>query len=228
MAQGFTMISSSWLGPLGLVGILICSGAPARAQQFSADLVRIAASGGAPVPTGKLHVFKDKVRIETPDFPDGFFLVDGAVRSAYFVRPGARVFMDARQSSRLNQLLVPLDLNDPCMQWQDMATLAGGTDRRGPLRCERLREEVIDGRGVVAYRARSSAGKELLGWIDVSLKFPLRIQLEDGTTISVENIHEEPQPATLFEIPSAFRRFDPEALLKRIKQSDVWVEQPTP
>jgi hypothetical protein len=136
--------------------------------------------------------------------------------------------MDARQSSRLNQLLVPLDLNDPCMQWQDMATLAGGTDWRGPLRCERLREEVIDGRGVVAYRARSSAGKELLGWIDVSLKFPLRIQLEDGTTISVENIHEEPQPAALFEIPSAFRRFDPEALLKRIKQSDVWVEQPTP
>ena len=223
------MISSSWLGLLGIVGILIfSSGAPVRAQQFSADLVRTALAGGAPAPAGKLHVFKDKVRIETSDFPDGFFLVDGAARSAYFVRPGARVFMEARQSSRLTQLFVPLDLNDPCMQWQDMATLASGTDRRDPLRCERLREEVIDGRGVVAYRASSSAGSELLGWIDVGLKFPLRIQPEDGTTISVENIHEEPQPAALFEIPPAFRRFDPEALLKRIKQSDVWVEQPTP
>ena len=79
------MIFSSWLGALGLVGILICSGA--RAQQFSADLVRTAVSGGAPVPTGKLHVFKDKVRIETPDFPDGFFLIDGASRAAYFARP---------------------------------------------------------------------------------------------------------------------------------------------
>jgi hypothetical protein len=225
MVNGSKTILSSWLGPLGLVGILICIGAPVRAQQFSADLVRTALTGAAA--TGKLHVFKDKVRIETPDFPDGFFLVDGAVRSAYFVRPGARIFMDARQSSRLTQLFVPLDLGDPCMQWQGMASLAGATDNTA-WRCERVGDEVVDGRDVVAYRAISSAGKGLLGWIDAGLKFPLRIRLEDGTTISVENVHEEPQPAALFEIPSAFRKFDPEALLKRIKQSDVWVEQPTP
>jgi hypothetical protein len=113
------------------------------------------------------------------------------------------------------------------MQWQGMASLAGATDNTA-WRCERVGDEVVDGRDVVAYRAISSAGKGLLGWIDAGLKFPLRIRLEDGTTISVENVHEEPQPAALFEIPSAFRKFDPEALLKRIKQSDVWVEQPTP
>src|ERR1700754_811693 len=179
MARSFAIVSRPWLRLLGfgvLVGALSWGSASVQAQHFSADLVRTAIPGGAAASFGKLRVSDDKVRIETPDFPDGFFLIDGAARSAYFVRPGARVFMDARQSSRLTQLFVPLDLNDPCMQWQDMATLASGTDRRDPLRCERLREEVIDGRGVVAYRASSSAGSELLGWIDVGLKFPLRIQ----------------------------------------------------
>jgi hypothetical protein len=52
--------------------------------------------------------------------------------------------------------------------------------------------------------------------------------MQDGTTISAENIREEPQPAPLFEIPSGLRKFDPEALIKRIKQSDVWVDAPPP
>jgi hypothetical protein len=231
MARGLTIASCPWLRLLGLgalVGALVGGGAPAQAQQFSADLVRTAIQGGATASFGKLRVSDDKVRIETPDFPDGFFLIDGASRAAYFARPDERVFMDARQSSRLTQLFVPLDLGDPCLQWQAMAKLASATDRNDPWRCERVREESVGGRDVVVYRAISSPGRELLGWIDPKLKFPLRIRLEDGMSISVENVREEPQPARLFEIPSSFGKFDPQALLKRIKQSDVWVEETPP
>jgi hypothetical protein len=71
----------------------------------------------------------------------------------------------------------------------------------------------------------SSPGRDILGGIDPNLKFPLRIRMQDGTTITVENIHEEPQPEHLFEIPPGFRKFDPQALIKRIKQSDVWVDE---
>jgi hypothetical protein len=231
MARGFTIASRPWLRLLGLgalVSALGGGGAPALAQHFSADLVRTAIHGGAAASFGNLRVSDDKVRIETPDFPDGFFLIDGASRTAYFARPGERVFMDARQSSRLTQLFVPLDLGDPCLQWQAMAKLAGATDRNDPWRCERVGEESVGGRDVVVYRAISSPGRELLGWIDPKLKFPLRIRLEDGISISVENIREEPQSARLFEIPSSFGKFDPQALLKRIKQSDAWVEETPP
>jgi hypothetical protein len=231
MARGFTIVSRPWVRLLGLgalVGALGGGSAPAQAQHFSADLVRTALPGGAAVSFGKVRVSDDKVRIETPDFPDGFFLIDGASRAAYFARPGERVFMDARQSSRLTQLFVPLDLGDPCLQWQAMAKLAGATDRNDPWRCERVGEESVGGRDVVVYRAISSPGRELVGWIDPKLKFPLRIRLEDGMSISVENIREEPQPAPLFEIPPGFGKFDPQALLKRIKQSDVWVEETPP
>ena len=136
--------------------------------------------------------------------------------------------MDARQSSRLTQLFVPLDLGEPCLQWQAMAKLAGAAEGNEPWRCARVGEESVGGRDVVVYRATSSPGREFVGWIDPKLKFPLRIRLEDGTSISVENIREGPQPAGLFAIPSNFGKFDPQALLKRIKQSDVWVEETPP
>jgi hypothetical protein len=228
MAKDFTISSPSWLSLLGLIGAVGCGCAPAQAQQFSADLVRIELQGGMAASIGKLRVFDDKVRIEMRDFPDGFFLIDGVSRAAYFARPGERVFMDARQSSPLTHLFVPVDVGDPCLQWQAMAKLAGATDRNDPWRCERVGEESVGGRGVVVYRAISSPGRELLGWIDPNLKFPLRIRMQDGTSITVENIQEESQPARLFEIPSGFRKFDPEALIKRIKQSDVWVDEPPP
>ena len=47
--------------------------------------------------------------------------------------------------------------------------------------------------------------------------------MEDGAVITLENVRDEPQLAQLFEIPPGFRKFDPQILIQRIKQSDVWV-----
>jgi hypothetical protein len=225
MAKGPIVVLSSnraWLSLLALAGFLLCGRAPAQAQQFSADLVITRDDGAAAVPAGKLRVLNDKVRIETPDLADGFFLIDGAGPTAYFVRPAARVFMEARQSSRLTRIFVQVDPFDPCPQWQAMARLAGAADQ-GDWRCERTGEGTIGGRSTTAYRAVSASGRELFGWIDAVRKFPLRVRTEDGAIITAENIRDEPQPAQLFEIPAGFRKFDPQSLIERIKQSDVWV-----
>jgi hypothetical protein len=210
-----------WLGLLALAGFLLCGRAPAQEQQFSADLVTTKGDGAA-APAGKLRVYDDKVRIETPEFADGFFLIDGAKPAAFFVRPAARTFMEARQSSRLTQVFVRVDPEDPCRTWQAMARVAGVADQDG-WRCERVGEETIDGHRAIAYRAVSHRGRQLLGWIDVVRKFPLRITSEDGATVTAQNVRDEPQPAPLFEIPVGFRKFDPQTLIQQIKQSDVWV-----
>jgi hypothetical protein len=215
-----------WPGLLAIAGFMLC--AAAHAQQFSADLLVLPHDSVKAMPAAKLLVSNDKVRLETPELADGFFLIDGARPTAYFVRPVAQTFMDARQSSRLPQLFVPVDPRDPCRQWQAMAQLAGGVDSNSPWRCERVGEEIIDGRHTAAYRAIPPTGREIVGWIDPELKFPLRIKMEDGATITVENIQEGPHPARLFEIPTSFRKFDPQALIDRIKQSDVWVDKPRP
>jgi hypothetical protein len=209
-----------WLGLLVLIGPLLCCHASAQAQPLSADLV--SRQGDATAPAGRLSVLDDKVRLETPELADGFFLIDGAKPAAYFVRPATRIYMEARQSSRLTRLFVPVDPDDPCRQWQTMARLASAADQ-GDWHCERIGEDVIGGRRVTVYRAISAADEQILGWIDPEYRFPLQIKTQDGAVITVENIRDRPASAQPLEIPQGFRKFDPEALIERIKQSDVWV-----
>jgi hypothetical protein len=61
-------------------------------------------------------------------------------------------------------------------------------------------------------------------WIDPALRFPVKIVRGDGSAIELQRIESGPQPDSLFEVPAGYRRFDPERLIERIKQSDVWVE----
>ena len=212
---------------LGLLALMmtVAGSGPSRAQQFSADLVRT--QDGVTSAAGRLRVSGDKVRIETPDFPDGFFLIDGAKPAAYFVRPAARLFMDAKQSSALVRLFVPVDPDDPCRQWQAMAEVAGLPDQGG-WRCERAASEMIDGRETMAYHAIPAGGRSFIGWIDGARRFPLRIKTEDGAVVVATAVRDEPQDGALLELPKRARKFDPQALIEQIKQSDVWVAAPKP
>jgi hypothetical protein len=211
--------------------LVSCAGA-ARAQQFSAEIVtRHGDAGGdardvASVRMGKLSVRDGRVRIEATDFADGFFLLDtmAATPTAYFIRPAARLYMEARQSSRLTQLFVPIDPEAPCQQWQAMARLAGRA-AEGEWHCERLGEETIGGRSTIVFRVSAADGQAYSGWIDRILKFPLQIKTGDDV-LMLEEIKDEPQPASSFELPGNYRKFSPEALIEQMKQSDVWVFKP--
>jgi hypothetical protein len=195
----------------------------AEAQQFSADIVT--RRDDVSTHAGHLSVRDGQVRIESAEHADGFFLVDTVTPSAWFVRPTARMYMEARQSSRLTRMFVPVDPDAPCSQWLAMARLAG-VGAQDEWRCERIGTETIDGHSTVAFRALSKKGEELAGWIDRMRKFPLRIKARDGTLITLVQIKDEPQPASSFELPKAYAKFSPEALIERIKQSDVWVAKP--
>jgi hypothetical protein len=217
----------SWC--FSVLGVLVgsgWSGISLAGQQFSADLVATAVASGAAQPTGKIYVSNGKVRIETPDFPEGLFLLDGNARTAYFVKPAQLVVMDAKQSTWLTQILVPLDPSEPCKQWQAMAEIASATGSERQWRCDRIGLESSGGRNLVEYRATSPEGAAIDCRIDPRLGFTVSVHREDGGTIDLENIQEGPPPAVLFEIPANFRRFDPQQLIDRIKHSDVWVEPP--
>jgi hypothetical protein len=219
--------AKAWFAAAICAGFLVGGPLPARAQEFSAGLVmtRDDNNDTNKVPAGRIWVRETSVRIETPDLSNAFFLVNVAQPSAYFVRPAMHTFMDARQSSLLTRLFVPVDPSAPCRQWQAMAELAGIAGQ-GDWRCERSGEETIDGRSTVVFRASFGSGRALVGWIDPLRQFPLRIRTEEGAVISLETIRDEAQPASLFELPPNLRKFSPEALVERIKQSDVWVSEP--
>jgi hypothetical protein len=209
---------------LALFGLgLVLLSHPAHAQQFSADLVHTDAAGGASRIEAKLYVADRKVRIETPALPDSFLLVDGAVPSAYLVRPAQRMFIDARQSSRLTRLFVPLDPADPCPQWQAIAKVAAIT--ANDEHCDAQGRESMDGRDAVRFSITSARGRST-GWIDPQLKFPVKIETEDGAVLALRNIAEAPQPAEKFEIPAYFKKIDPGQIIEQLKRTDIWVEPP--
>jgi hypothetical protein len=224
---GLGMISRKPGLRLGMLALTLASACSTlgRAQQFSAELLRT--QHGVTTPMGQLRVSDDKVRIESPDFPDGFFLIDGGQPSAYFVRTAARLFMDAKQSNPLTRLFVTVDPDNPCQQWQAMAEVAGLADHDN-WRCEPAGIEAIGGRETTAFRAVPGNGSSFVGWVDRTRRFPLRIKTDDGTIITAESIRDESQAAILFEMPKGMRKFDPQALIERIKQSDVWVAPPKP
>ncbi|WP_198030106.1 hypothetical protein [Bradyrhizobium sp. Tv2a-2] len=209
----------------GLLALMVAwtAGTPSRAQQFSAELTRT--QDGVTTAAGHLRVSGDKVRLDSPDFPDAFFLIDGSKPAAYLVRPAPGVFMDARQSTALVRLFVPVDPDNPCRQWQAMAQVAGLADQ-GDWHCEPAPAETIGARETMVYRATPASGRPFVGWIDRVHRFPLRIRTDDGASITAESIRNEQQASGLFELPKGARKFDPQALIELVKQSDVWVAAP--
>jgi hypothetical protein len=73
---------------------------------------------------------------------------------------------------------------------------------------------------VLSPRGRSTR------WINPELRFPLRIEDEDGAVLELRNVRQEPQPVDKFEIPAGYRKFDPRLVLEQLKHTDIWVEPP--
>jgi hypothetical protein len=89
-----------------------------------------------------------------------------------------------------------------------------------------LGTEAVGGRAIIRYLATSPGGEKEPAWIDEGLKFPVKFKFANGSGIALSDIRRGPQPTVLFAIPSDYRKFDPQQLIQRIKQSDVWVEPP--
>ena len=210
--------------------LLACAGAFAEtppAHEFSADIISRDPTGAATGSAGRVFVSNGKVRIEASNTPAGFFLIDGAAATAVFVRPAQQVFMDARQSSLLTQIFLPVDPNVPCSQWQAAARNAGVPNAGGDWHCERIGTALVDDHDTtIQYTVVSSNQESTQRWIDTALNFPVKLRQSDGATLALEHIRVAAQPASLFTVPPNYRKSDPRALIDRIKQSDVWVEPP--
>jgi hypothetical protein len=194
-----------------------------RPPAFSAQIISRDAAGVTLNTTAKIYVANHMVRIESSEAPGGFFLIDAAGGTASFVLAGRGVFMDAKRSSLLTQIFVPIDADDPCRQWRAAAELADAI-RTDQWRCERSPKKAVDGGQAIGYRVATTQGGSELRWVDSALMFPVMRSAADGATLTLENLRIESQAADLFIIPSAFRHLDPQALIERIKHSDAWVD----
>jgi hypothetical protein len=215
---------AAFLWMLCAMGIAPAAPQAARTAEFSAEIVSRDAVGSAPAASGRIYVANRVARIETPEAPGGYFLVDAVKGTAVFVLPSRRIFMDAKRSSRLTQVFVPIDAVDPCQQWRAAAALADMLRREDAWRCEPTGEKIAGNGRAIGYRVASDGGESSLRWVDPDLLFPVKQTSADGTMQTLENIQMGTQPADLFAIPPGFHHFDPQALIDRVKHSDAWVD----
>jgi len=214
---------SAIIGLAGAMFVALLVPNVASAQQFSADLSRRDAAGQ--ISKGRLLVAGDKIRIEAPDLQTGFFLVRTDAKTSYFVQPDRGVFMDARQSSILTELLVPVDPEAPCPQWQAMAQISGSAAGGAAWQCDRIGAETHDGHTILKYDLTSPRGRRYSTWIDPQLRYVVRIETaSDESTTELTNVQQAPQPDSAFMMPAGLRKFDPMQLIGIAQHSDVWVD----
>jgi hypothetical protein len=215
----------AWLRALVLFGGLLVGAGSVAAQEFSAEIITRNSAGeivGAPA---VLYAAGTKVRIETPELQGRHLIVDSSVPSSYLVHPKSHIYLDAKQSSRLTRLFIRLDPHDPCPQLHAMAKVAGLADGDGQWRCEKMDHENVAGRATVKFVIESPGGPDML-WIDTEFGIPIRVEVEGGATLELQNIEVGPQSADKFIIPANYKKFDLRTLFERLKHSDVWVEPP--
>jgi hypothetical protein len=178
------------------------------AQDFSADIVYFPASKNSsqttkevavPQHSSRLYVSKDKIRLETLGLSDTVLLVSGEEHTAVALFPRQKAYQYLTGGP--SEYFRVKDAQNACPDWQKTTTQA--------IVCEKLEDEVVNGRRVVKYRNnRASDATTSEVWIDIALRFVVKWE-SAGIGAELLNIREEQQAAALFAVPPTYQTLKP-------------------
>lgn len=179
------------------------------AQQFSADIVDLRPQHqGGP---SKVFASNDNLRFEMQDRSGGgnvAMIWNTAKQTRYVLMMDRHMYMDYSPLVAAKFSMVPIwhpsDINDACPEWKKFAeqykSSKWGT-------CRKVGSDTVNGRSAVKYTGTSTDGKTANVWIDSKLRYVSKYQSDDGG-MELRNIEEVAQPASLFEIPPGYQKFD--------------------
>jgi hypothetical protein len=186
----------------------------ASAQEFAAE-VAVLGAPTAEAAARTIHVSGNKVRAETNGPGGTVMVVDVAANTAVLLLPQEKIFVDMRRAGHMNQAFMPVDVDDPCQTWQGRGA-ANGDDTHWT--CRRVGTETVGGRETIKYAASSSKGDDGFVWIDPKLKFMVRSANAAGQGMELRNIHEAPQPPSLFEVPAGYKQQEMPQIMQQMRQ----------
>lgn len=187
--------------------LMVAVSAAASAQDFSADMVSNSKQGKQH--TAKIYVSSNKMRIETAEMAKtGAAIVDFANNSEIVVMDQQHMYMQMplRQLAESRMTFWRPDPTDACPQWQKLAATFKDTKDR-IASCRKVGNDVVNGRPAIKYEGTSAEGKTGTVWVDPKLRYVIKWQGTDSS-MEVQNIHEGAQPASLFEPPAGYRKFE--------------------
>jgi len=193
---------------------LLLVAAAALAQEFSADIADLK---GSNLNLKTIHVGKDKVRVDAESegnsMGPGAFIIDEAQNKHIGLLPQQHMYMEIPMTMypRALRLFHVSDVNDACPQWkaaiQEMKDNKFGT-------CTKMGSDSLNGRSAVKYQGTSTDGKTSNIWVDTKLHCVVKME-DANSSMEMRNIKEGPQPASLFEIPSDYTKFDMGSMMQR-------------
>lgn len=203
-----TILVRRIVGLFCLVGCLVV-GPRALAQEFSADVLNKKTDNSG---VKKLYASKDKVRLElegrNTSFGPTALILDEGQRRPIALMTERHMYMEAPQvmaAPLVAQFWRVSDVNDACPQWKKASEQAGPNKNWGS--CTKVGSDSLNGRSAVKYEGVSTRGEKSWVWVDAKLHCVVKTDGAAGS-IELQNIQEGPQPASLFEVPAGYTKFD--------------------
>jgi len=199
----------------GLVGLL-ATAQMALAQDFSADV----ANEKGNQELKKIYATKDKVRFEVEARNQAMgptvLIVDEAQNKWIVLMAERHMYMDSvpamMRTPTMYQFWHVEDVDDACPQWKKIAEQAGTYKNWGS--CTKVGGDTVNGRSTVKYEGVSNQGEKNHYWVDTKLHCVIKTDGGSGG-IELRNIQEGSQPASLFEVPAGYTKFDMGAMMQR-------------
>ena len=171
--------------------------------EFSADIYNDR-KGDSPA---KIYFGKDKMRFESADKDPrrgGALILDLANQTSTVIMDSQQMYMQVPQQMAKRRMAYDFfrtgDAENACADWLQMEANKGGT-------CHKVGNETVNGRNTVKYEGTNAKGETGFVWLDPKLRFPVKWQGKDGGG-ELRNIQEGTQPASLFEVPAGYKKFE--------------------
>ncbi len=196
-----------WIARISCFFALMLAASFLLAQtEFSAELVDLL-KPGAPS-QGKIYFAKAKMRIESQSSArtGGAVIVNFATQTSMVLMAERHMYMEMPAQAQSQRMAYTAaffqtgDVENACGDWQKIGSHQGSS-------CHKVGSETINGRSTVKYETTNASGDVGHFWLDPKLRFPVKW---DGKNNSGElrNIQEGTQPASLFEAPAGFTKFE--------------------
>jgi len=178
--------------------------------EFSADIVDLQKSDKTT--QAKIYFAKDKLRIESQNAGTkggGAIIVNFATQTSTVLMAQQHMYMEMPAQTQNQKMGYGAaffrtgDVENACGDWQKIVRNQGGS-------CHKVGRETVNGRDTVKYEGTNSKGESGYFWLDPKLRFPVKWQDNKSSNSGGElrNIQEGTQPASLFEVPAGYTKFD--------------------
>jgi outer membrane lipoprotein-sorting protein len=180
-------------------------------SEFSAEIVNDKQSDAN---HAKIYFGKDKMRVESLERAgkgSGAFIMNMATHTSTVLMDEQHMYMEMPEQMANRQHTYDFfrvhDVDNACSDWLAQERSKGGS-------CHKVGTESVNGRNTVKYEGTNARGEAGTVWIDPKLQFPVKWQGKDGGG-ELRNIQEGSQPASLFEVPTGYTKFDMGSMRQR-------------